>query len=172
MATRKDELAKLYRDYDDISNIIIDITSIILNNKLIDNKYKDLLCCFDNVSLPEVHHSISKSLLGRMGLVENISPMYIDFEKLSYAYLYSGALIKYNLHEDEYVDKYIESQTNTILLLDDKAKTLNMIKDYDCIDDAEYHKLVICIGNLINNAIDTGEILKDIIEYSKKEEER
>ena len=172
MVTRKDELAKLYRDYNEISKIIIDLTSIILNYKRIDNKYKDLLCCFDNVSLPEIHHSISKSLLGRMGLVENISGMYIDFEKLSYAYLYSGALLKYNLHEDEYVDKYIESQTNTILLLDDKAKTLNMVKDYDCINNDEYDKLVNCIGNLVNNAIDTGEILNDIIEHSKKEEER
>ena len=172
MVTRKDELAKLYRDYNEISKIIIDLTGIILNDKLIDNKYKDLLCCFDNVSLPEIHHSISKSLLGHMGLVENISPMYIDFEKLSYVYLYSGALLKYDLHEDEYVDKYVESQTNTILLLDNKANILNTIKDYDCINDDEYHKLANCIGNLINNAIDTGEILKDIIEHSKKEEER
>ena len=107
-----------------------------------------------------------------MGLVENISPMYIDFEKLSYAYLYSGALLKYDLHEDEYVDKYVESQTNTILLLDDKAKTLNTIKDYDCINDDEYHKLVNCIWNLLDNAANTGLILKDIIEHSKKEEER
>ena len=172
MTTRKDELAKLYRDYNEVSKIIIDLTGIILNDKLIDNKYKDLLCCFDNVSLPEIHYNISKLLLGSMGLVENISPMYIDFEKLSYAYLYSGALLKYDLHEDEYVDKYVESQTNTILLLDDKAKTLNTIKDYDCINDDEYHKLVNCIWNLLDNAANTGLILKDIIEHSKKEEER
>ena len=169
MATRKDELAKLYRDYNEIYKIIIDLTGIILNDKLIDNKYKDLLCCFDNVSLPEIHHSISKLLLGCMTLSNhNI----IDFEDISDTYLYSGALLKYDLHEDEYVDKYVESQTNTILLLYDKAKTLNTIKDYDCINDDEYHKLANCIGNLINNAIDTGEILKDIIEHSKKEEER
>ena len=172
MATRKDELAKLYRDYNEVSKIIIDLTGIILNDKLIDNKYKDLLCCFDNVSLPEIHYSISKLLLGSMGLVENISPMYIDFEKLSYAYLYSGALLKYDLHEDEYVDKYIELQADAILLLDNNAKTLNTIKDYDYIDDAEYHKLVDCIRKLIYNAINTRKILKDIVKYSKKKEER
>ena len=172
MATRKDELAKLYRNYNYVINISIGITYIILNDERIDNKYKNLLHCFDKVELPEIHHGISTSLLWRMGLVENISPMYIDFEKLSYAYLYSGALLKYDLHEDEYVDKYVESQTNTILLLDDKAKTLNTIKDYDCINDDEYHKLVNCIWNLLDNAANTGLILKDIIEHSKKEEER
>ena len=172
MATRKDELAKLYRNYNYVINISIGITYIILNDEHIDNKYKNLLHCFDKVELPEIHHGISTSLLWRMGLVENIPPACIDFKKLSYAYTHSEALAKYNLHEDEYVDKYIELQADAILLLDNNAKTLNTIKDYDYIDDAEYHKLVDCIRKLIYNAINTRKILKDIVKYSKKKEER
>ena len=106
-----------------------------------------------------------------MGLVENIPPACIDFKKLSYAYTHSEVLAKYNLHEDEYVDKYIELQADAILLLDNNAKILNTIKDYDYIDDAEYHKLVDCIRKLIYNAINTRKILKDIVKYSKKKEE-
>lgn len=169
MATRKDELAKLYRDYNEISKIIIDLTGIILNDKRIDNKYKDLLCCFDNVSLPEIHYSISKSLLGYIGLVENISPMYIDFEKLSYAYFYSGALLKYDLHKDSYIDKYIEAQTNTILSLSDNAKILNTAKKYKELDDNEYNKLIGCICELFKYAVVTAKVLNCIYDNNKEE---
>lgn len=171
---RKDELTKICKGYVEMAKIIMDLTCIITKNKRIDNKYKNLIHCFDDVELPEVHYSISASLLGRMGLVEveNIQPMQIDFENLSCIYLYSGALVKYDLHKDEYVDKYIKSQTDTILSLSDKAKILNTIKDYDNINDNEYYTLIKCIGELVDNAINTGEVLKDITESSKKEEER
>ena len=51
MATRKDELAKLYRNYNYVINISIGITYIRLNDEHIDNKYKNLLHCFDEVEL-------------------------------------------------------------------------------------------------------------------------
>ena len=166
MATRKDELAKLYRDYNEISKIIIDLTGIILNDKLIDNKYKDLLCCFDNVSLPEIHHSISKLLLGCMTLSNhNI----IDFEDISDTYLYSGALLKYDLHKDNYIDKYIEAQTNTILSLSDNAKILNTAKKYKELDDNEYNKLIGCIYELFKYAVVTAKVLNCIYDNNKEE---
>ena len=163
------ELLEICKVYSSASKLIMDINDIITESKDIDDKYKDLVHCFDNVDLMEIHFIISTSILGCMTLSNH---SIIDFENISDMYLYSGALLKYDLHEDEYVDKYVESQTNTILLLDDNAKTLNTIKDYDCINDDEYHKLVNCIWNLLDNAANTGIILKNIIEHSKKEEER
>ena len=130
------ELLEICKVYSSASKLIMDINDIITESKDIDDKYKDLVHCFDNVDLMEIHFIISTSILGCMTLSNhNI----IDFENISDMYLYSGALLKYDLHKDSYIDKYIEAQTNTILLLSDNAKILNTAKKYKELDDNEYN---------------------------------
>ena len=160
------ELIEICKVYSSASKLIMDINDIITESKDIDDKYKDLVHCFDNVDLMEIHFIISTSILGCMTLSNhNI----IDFENISYTYLYSGALLKYDLHKDSYIDKYIEAQTNTILLLSDNAKILNTVKKYKELDDNEYNKLIGCICELFKYAIITAKVLNCIYNNDKEE---
>ena len=160
------ELLEICKVYSSASKLIMDIIDIITESKDIDDKYKDLVHCFDNVDLMEIHFIISTSILGCMTLSNhNI----IDFENISDMYLYSGALLKYDLHKDNYIDKYIEAQTNTILLLSDNAKILNTAKKYKELDDNEYNKLIGCIYELFKYAVVTAKILNCIYGNNKEE---
>ena len=160
------ELLEICKVYSSTSKIIMDINDIITESKDIDDKYKDLVHCFDNVDLMEIHFIISTSILGCMTLSNhNI----IDFENISDMYLYSGALLKYDLHKDNYIDKYIEAQTNTILSLSDNAKILNTAKKYKELDDNEYDKLIGCICELFKYAVVTAKILNCIYGNNKEE---
>ena len=160
------ELLEICKVYSSTSKLIMDITDFITENKDIDDKYKDLIHCFDNVDLMEIHFIISTSILGCMTLSNhNI----IDFENISDMYLYAGALLKYDLHKDNYIDKYIEAQTNTILLLSDNAKILNTAKKYKELDDNEYNKLIGCICELFKYAVVTAKVLNCIYDNCKEE---
>ena len=160
------ELIEICKVYSSTSKLIMDINDIITESKDIDDKYKDLVHCFDNVDLMEIHFIISTSLLGCMTLSNhNI----IDFENISDMYLYSGALLKYDLHKDNYIDKYIEAQTNTILSLSDNANILNTAKKYKELDNNEYNKLIGCICELFKYAVVTAKILNCIYDNYKEE---
>ena len=160
------ELLEICKVYSSASKLIMDINDIITESKDIDDKYKDLVHCFDNVDLMEIHFIISTSILGCMTLSNhNI----IDFENISDMYLYSGALLKYDLHKDNYIDKYIEAQTNTILSLSDNAKILNTAKKYKELDDNEYNKLIGCICELFKYAVVTAKVLNCIYDNDKEE---
>lgn len=160
------ELLEICKVYSNASKLIIDITDFITESKDIDDKYKDLVHCFDNVDLMEIHFIISTSILGCMTLSNhNI----IDFENISDMYLYSGALLKYDLHKDNYIDKYVEAQTNTILSLSDNAKILNTAKKYKELDDNEYNKLIGCICELFKYAVVTAKVLNCIYDNDKEE---
>ena len=160
------ELLEICKVYSSASKLIMDIIDIITESKDIDDKYKDLVHCFDNVDLMEIHFIISTSILGCMTLSNhNI----IDFENISDMYLYSGALLKYDLHKDNYIDKYVEAQTNTILSLSDNAKILNTAKKYKELDDNEYNKLIGCICELFKYAVVTTKVLNCIYDNDKEE---
>ena len=160
------ELLEICKVYSSASKLIMDINDIITESKDIDDKYKDLVHCFDNVDLMEIHFIISTSILGCMTLSNH---SIIDFENISDMYLYSGALLKYDLHKDNYIDKYIEAQTNTILSLSDNAKILNTAKKYKELDDNEYNKLIGCICELFKYAVVTAKILNCIYDNYKEE---
>ena len=160
------ELIEICKVYSSASKLIMDINDIITESKDIDDKYKDLVHCFDNVDLMEIHFIISTSILGCMTLSNH---SIIDFENISDMYLYSGALLKYDLHKDNYIDKYIEAQTNTILSLSDNAKILNTAKKYKELDDNEYNKLIGCICELFKYAVVTAKILNCIYDNYKEE---
>ena len=160
------ELIEICKVYSSASKLIMDINDIITESKDIDYKYKDLVHCFDNVDLMEIHFIISTSILGCMTLSNH---SIIDFENISDMYLYSGALLKYDLHKDNYIDKYIETQTNTILSLSDNAKILNTAKKYKELDDNEYNKLIGCICELFKYAVVTAKVLNCIYDNDKEE---
>ena len=160
------ELLEICKVYSSASKLIMDINDIITESKDIDDKYKDLVHCFDNVDLMEIHFIISTSILGCMTLSNH---SIIDFENISDMYLYSGALLKYDLHKDRYIDKYIEAQTNTILSLSDNAKILNTAKKYKELDDNEYNKLIGCICELFKYAVVTAKVLNCIYDNDKEE---
>ena len=160
------ELLEICKVYSSASKLIMDINDIITESKDIDDKYKDLVHCFDNVDLMEIHFIISTSILGCMTLSNH---SIIDFENISDMYLYSGALLKYDLHKDNYIDKYIEAQTNTILSLSDNAKILNTAKKYKELDDNEYNKLIGCICELFKYAVVTAKVLNCIYDNYKEE---
>ena len=160
------ELIEICKVYSSTSKLIMDINDIITESKDIDDKYKDLVHCFDNVDLMEIHFIISTSILGCMTLSNH---SIIDFENISDMYLYSGALLKYDLHKDNYIDKYIEAQTNTILSLSDNAKILNTAKKYKELDDNEYNKLIGCICELFKYAVATAKVLNCIYDNYKEE---
>ena len=160
------ELIEICKVYSSTSKLIMDINDIITESKDIDDKYKDLVHCFDNVDLMEIHFIISTSILGCMTLSNH---SIIDFENISDMYLYSGALLKYDLHKDNYIDKYIEAQTNTILSLSDNAKILNTAKKYKELDDNEYNKLIGCICELFKYAVVTAKVLNCIYDNYKEE---
>ena len=159
------ELLEICKVYSSASKLIMDINDIITESKDIDDKYKDLVHCFDNVDLMEIHFIISTSILGCMTLSNH---SIIDFENISDMYLYSGALLKYDLHKDRYIDKYIEAQTNTILSLSDNAKILNTAKKYKELDDNEYNKLIGCICELFKYAVVTAKVLNCIYDNYKE----
>ena len=160
------ELLEICKVYSSASKLIMDINDIITESKDIDDKYKDLVHCFDNVDLMEIHFIISTSILGCMTLSNH---SIIDFENISDMYLYSGALLKYDLHKDNYIDKYIEAQTNTILSLSDNAKILNTAKKYKELNDNEYNKLIGCICELFKYAVVTAKVLNCIYDNYKEE---
>ena len=160
------ELLEICKVYSSASKLIMDINDIITESKDIDDKYKDLVHCFDNEDLMEIHFIISTSILGCMTLSNH---SIIDFENISDMYLYSGALLKYDLHKDNYIDKYIEAQTNTILSLSDNAKILNTAKKYKELDDNEYNKLIGCICELFKYAVVTAKVLNCIYDNYKEE---
>ena len=160
------ELLEICKVYSSASKLIMDINDIITESKDIDDKYKDLVHCFDNVDLMEIHFIISTSILGCMTLSNH---SIIDFENISDMYLYSGALLKYDLHKDNYIDKYIETQTNTILSLSDNAKILNTAKKYKELNDNEYNKLIGCICELFKYAVVTAKVLNCIYDNDKEE---
>ena len=153
------ELLEMCKVYSSASKLIMNITDLITEDKDIDDKYKDLVHCFDDVDLMEIHFIISTSILGCMTLNNH---RIIDFENISNMYLYSGALLKYDLHKDDYIDEYVEAQTNAILSLSDNAKILNTAKKYKELDDNEYSKLIGCICELFEYAVFTAKVLKCI----------
>ena len=87
----RNELLEICKVYSSTSKLIMDIIDIITESKDIDDKYKDLVHCFDNVDLMEIHFIISTSILGCMTLSNHNM---IDFENISDRYANSLAFKK------------------------------------------------------------------------------
>lgn len=159
MINKLPQVCKKYQDL--VTRRIIPLVISIIADGSMNDMYKNLVLSSGNLEIPDMHYTISTSLVGIVCL-EDQTP--VDFEDMAKMYnTYCKDLYRYKL-DDKIANEYIESQKDSIAVFNKYAKTLNSAKDYKTLSDYEYEELLKAINDLYKSALTNFSML-DKIKY-------
>ena len=148
MINKLPQVCKKYQDL--VTRRIVPLVISIIADDNINDMYKNLVLSSGNLQIPDMHYTISTSLVGIVCLEDQTPVNFEDMTKMYNDYCKSYSAYK---SDDKIANEYIRAQKDSIAVFNKYAKTLNSAKDYKTLSDYEYEELLKAINDLYKSAL-------------------